>query len=74
MLTVVEENPGTTFTTGKREELFDVSRYAGGVRSWDLTRDGTRFVMIRTGAGGGETSELTVVENFFAELAARKAR
>jgi serine/threonine-protein kinase len=73
MLTSVEVLPGTIFTTGKRQELFSVTPYAGGVRSWDLTPDDNRFVMIRIGAGGQDTDRLIVVENFFPELKTKKA-
>ena len=73
MLNSVEVIPGTIFTTGKRQELFSVLPYAGGVRSWDLTPDDNHFVMIRIGAGGQDTDRLIVVENFFPELKAKKA-
>ncbi len=46
----------------------------GGVRSWDLTPDDNRFVMIRIGAGGQNIDRLIVVENFFPELKTRKAQ
>jgi serine/threonine-protein kinase len=68
MLTSVEVIPGTIFTTGKRQELFSTLSYAGGVRSWDLTPDDARFIMIRIGAGGQDTDRVIVVENLFADL------
>jgi len=73
MLTAVEVVPGTTFTAGKRQDLFIVSTYAGGVRSWDITPDDQHFVMIRVGSGSGDETQLTVVENFFPDLKAKRA-
>ncbi len=75
MVTSVEVLPGPTFTMGKRTALFSASQTAGGPRSWDITPDDQRFVMIElSGAGGTENRELVVVENFFPELTATPAR
>ncbi len=73
-LTTVQVLPGTAFTMGRRQDLFSVQQYVGGVRSWDLTPDDARFLMIRQGAGGQSGNELIVVENIFPELAATRAR
>ena len=72
--TAVQVIPGISFVTGKRAELFNVSNYGGGPTSWALTPDDSRFVMIRAGAGGGQNSQLTVVENFLPELTGRASR
>ena len=73
LMTAIEVIPGAVFTMGRRQELFSVLPFAGGVRSWDLTPDDTRFMMIRIGAGGQDTNQLIVVENLFSELKAKKA-
>ena len=69
----VEVLPGTTFTMGKRTTLFSASQTAGGPRSWDITPDDQRFVMIQlAGNEGTQNRELLVVENFFPELQSSK--
>ena len=67
-LTAVQVLPGPTFTMGTRQALFSVQPFVGGVRSWDVTSDDDRFLMIRIGAGGQAGNELIVVENLFPEL------
>ena len=67
-LTAVQVLPGPTFTMGTRQALFSVQPFIGGVRSWDITPDDDRFLMIRIGAGGQASNELVVVENIFPEL------
>ncbi len=74
LLTAVQVLPGSTFTMGKRQALFSVQPYVGGIRSWDITPDDARFLMIRIGAGGQAGSELIVVENILPDLANREAR
>ena len=73
-LTAVQVLPGTTFTMGKRQALFSVQPFVGGVRSWDITPDDARFLMTRIGAGGQSGNELIVVENIFPDLAAPRGR
>jgi len=68
LMTAIEVIPGAVFTTGKRQKLFSVLPFAGGIRSWDLTPDDTRFAMIRIGAGNQNANQLIVVENLFADL------
>ena len=66
--------PGPTFVAGQRHTLpIQGSPFVGAPGSWDITRDGKRFVMIRQGAGKGEERELVVVENLPAELTAQHA-
>ena len=70
-LTAVQVLPGPTFTMGTRQPLFSLQPFVGGVRSWDVTPDDDRFLMIRIGAGGQAGNELIVVENLFPELQER---
>jgi len=72
-LNAVAVLPGPTFITGQRHTLpIQGSPYVGVPGSWDITRDGKRFIMIRQGAGKGEERELIVVENLPAELTAQR--
>jgi len=65
--------PGPTFIAGQRHTLpIQGAPYIGVPGSWDITRDGKRFVMIRQGAGKGDERELVVVENLPAELTTAK--
>ena len=73
-LTAVQVLPGPTFTMGRRQALFSVQPFVGSVRSWDITPDDARFLMIRIGAGGQAGNELIVVENIFPDLAAPRGR
>jgi eukaryotic-like serine/threonine-protein kinase len=63
--------PGGAFTLGERRVLFSVLGYGGGDghRTYDITPDDQRFVMIR-GLGSGEeaTASVVVVDRFFREL------
>ncbi|MDZ4259699.1 MAG: protein kinase [Gemmatimonadales bacterium] len=72
MLEAVEVLPGPSFTTGRRQQLYNGTVYAGGVGSWDVTPDDQRFLVIRPGATGGQAGNLIVVENFVQELRARR--
>ena len=73
MVTSVEVLPGATFTMGRRTPLFSASQTAGGPRSWDITPDDQRFVMIQlAGSGDTQNREVVVVENLFPELTARR--
>ena len=69
-LVSVEVVPGRTFAMGQRRVLFSLSGYSLSVNRYDVTPDDQRFVMIRF-RGGGDDSELIVVENFFEELKAK---
>jgi len=66
----VDLPPSSTFTTGERRVLFQLTDIVGGESSWDVTPDGERFVMIRS-RGLGSDSELIMVENLFTELRER---
>jgi len=59
-------------------ELFDRPEYTtwqnpGPLRTWDISPDGTRFVVVKTlgGTGGGVEIELYLVTNWFEELRER---
>jgi Tol biopolymer transport system component len=68
-LTAVQVLPGPTFTMGTRQALFSLQPFVGGVRSWDITSDDDRFLIVQIRRGGGsEADELIVVENIFPEL------
>ncbi len=70
-LSSVEVLPGQTFATGRRTSLFSLFNFTGGIKSWDITPDDSRFIMIQSGIGGSEADELIVVENLFPELTKR---
>lgn len=73
-LVSVEVLPGSSFSTGSRTRLFDVSNYADGVRSWAVTPDDQAFYFIRRGGDGGRPSELVVVDGLTRELRAQRAQ
>ena len=72
-LVAVEVLPGSSFATGRRTRLFDVSNYADGVRSWAVTPDDQAFYFIRSGGEGGRPTELVVVDGLTRELRASRA-
>ncbi len=60
-----------SFTPGTPEVLFEGDYIAGQGRSYDVARDGQRFLMIKAGDPSDESSsapELIIVENWFEEL------
>jgi serine/threonine-protein kinase len=61
----------TVGVTGRRV-LFDASRYRATLfsRAYDVSPDGQRFVMIKTG-GQGSTREVILVQNIVTELSRR---
>ncbi len=74
-LVVATYEAASEFTVTSREPLFDASPYAaqGNWRGYDVSRDDQRFVMMRTGLGGGGIAEgrLILVENWLQELRER---
>jgi len=74
VLTSVEIIPAPAFTMGQRKPLFSAVNYTGGIRSWDITPDDKRFVMIGNGTTNGKSEELIVVENYFPQLTTKQAR
>ena len=71
-LMVVRVQTGPTFEAGELRQLFSTRGYLSFAthRSYDVTEDDQRFVMIRLQEAGSAT-ELIVVENFFEELEER---
>jgi Tol biopolymer transport system component len=66
---------GETFTVGEQRVLFSTAVYDDDdalFRTYDVSPDGTRFVMIRPPRRSSD--ELIVVENFFEELRSRVNR
>ena len=67
----------TTLTPSAPELLFDrpeytVTRTGGWTRNWDIHPDGSRFIMVKSGDGGGAAlSEVYLVVNWFEELERR---
>ena len=66
------ETTGSTFRAGTPATLFTTA-YAtpNNWRSYDVSPDGQRFLMIKEGAGGTETTaslSLVVVEHWLEEL------
>ena len=62
---------------GDQRTLFSAQPYVANVfhRMYDVTPNDQRFVMIRLQAeGGGDDTQLIVVENFFEELKERVGR
>ena len=57
------------FAPGNAEEVFAVRGYfvESAGRTYDISRDGERFLMIKEGAGG-ESTECILVQNWFEEL------
>jgi len=69
-LVAVRVRTGPSFTSGKAEVLFGERSYHVGRfgRTYDISRDGTRFLMIKDDSPGAGTRELMVVLNWFEEL------
>ncbi len=69
----VEVLPGPTFATGAQRTLFPTTAYRGlGARnrSYDVTSDDQRFIMVRLRGAEQGAGELIVVQNWFEELKA----
>ncbi len=71
-LVAVPVGPGLVFSAGVPKVLYSVEQYVGpnsGRVEYDVSPDGTRFVMTRSVvANRSNTDELILVENFFQEL------
>jgi hypothetical protein len=62
---------GTTFTAGKPVRILNSAYYAGTNRSYDVSPDGQRFLMIKESASAGPSAPpagIVVVLNWFGEL------
>ncbi len=68
-MVAVEIETRPTFTPGRQSVLFptDSFRYSASGRSFDVSRDDNRFVMLRS-VSAGVPSKLILVQNFFEEL------
>jgi hypothetical protein len=67
----VKTEPGATFAVTQPAKVIDGGRYyvgsgINGGRTYDISRDGTRFLMLKTRPN--MSTNLTVVQNWFAEL------
>ena len=73
-MSVVAIQPGPGFTSGTPKVLFDASPYYEGYifRSFDVSADGKRFLMVRDVArGGADARSLIVVSHWFDEVKAK---
>ena len=75
-LMVVPVALGSTLTFGRAAKLIDGSRYAGGGqglggRTYDLDRDGSRFLMLKLTKATSDGASIVVTEHWFQELQAR---
>ena len=75
-LAVVSVLAGSTFTYGRQQELFDTRAYyigGNGGRTFDITPDGKRLLMVKTVGGGGiaDRPSIVVVSHWFDEVKAR---
>ena len=62
---------GANFSLGSAEVLFDARDYgAGGSvgRSYDISPDGKRFLMVKEGGDETSATEFILVQNWFEEL------
>ena len=70
------QTTGSTFSAGNPAKVFD-TKYAMPViyRTYDVSPDGQRFLMIKEGTADGHAPppSLVVVEHWFEELKARVA-
>lgn len=77
-LMAVPIQAATTFTPGNPAKLLDAKYFAGaagaGGRTYDVSPDGQRFLMIKDNTPGNQTAapaSMVVVLNWFEELKAR---
>ena len=74
-VTAVPVHTTPTFSVGNPTKLFDARYFAAGNgRTYDVSRDGQKFLMIKDNAGGDPTSpptSMVVVLNWTEELKAR---
>ena len=73
-LTAVAIRANPSFTPGNPEVVFQETYYSGGAgavgRTYDVSPDGKRFLMIKEGGPGDETgaAQVILVQNWFEEL------
>ena len=68
-LIVVSIQTDSSFTQGNPEVVFE-DKYVGGLtgRSYDISPDGERFLMIRQAGDASGMAQIIVVQNWFEEL------
>ena len=72
MAVTVETSP--SFTAGSPDVLFEGDYFTGFGRTYDISPDGQRFLMIKAGnqaEGTAVERQLVIVQNWFSELQAR---
>ena len=74
-MVTVELTPQPTFAVLGQTVLFPGSMYQsnGSHRGYDVSPDDRRFLMVRE-RGGGERTNLILVDNWFQELTAKVGR
>jgi serine/threonine-protein kinase len=68
---------GPTFAAGNPQVVFEGRYFTGGGRSYDVSPDGRRFLMIKDASATSDTStppQLIIVQNWQSGLAAREIR
>ena len=76
-LVAVPVSAGTTFTYGKPQPLLNLDarayEFGSGGRTFDISKDGKRFLMTKNAASGATTARpsIVVVSNWFDELKAK---
>ena len=73
VMSVSVVSAGTTLTVGKPQALFETPMgFQANFRGYDVTRDGTRFLMIRPQAREDlKPSQIVLVQNWFQDLQRR---
>jgi Tol biopolymer transport system component/tRNA A-37 threonylcarbamoyl transferase component Bud32 len=68
-MSVIAVQPGSAFSFGTPKTLFDASPYyeSGVFRSYDVSADGKRFLMVRDAAGDTNGAQSIVVVSHWAE-------
>jgi eukaryotic-like serine/threonine-protein kinase len=67
----VDVQTGASFSAGKPRLLFEQPAYSNGgpIRSWDISPDGRRFLMVLMGESKPQpATEMILVQNWFEEL------
>jgi serine/threonine-protein kinase len=70
-MVAVPVQPGSAFSYGKPQPLFDASGYLNlGYRSFDISADGKRFLMVKDAARGNTAARpsIVVVSHWFDEV------
>jgi Tol biopolymer transport system component len=70
-LTSVPVQTGGTFMADNPSRVLQTHYFSTTLRSYDVSRDGQKFLMIRANAGSAPPPSMVVVLNWFEELKAR---